>query len=79
MPITDTVSNKRDALVEKIKCAGQDLIDRAESMVAENLDWISDFDIHISFSEGILSEITTTTTVLCKKEHEMIMSQLKGN
>lgn len=79
MDINETLSNKRDALVERIKCVGQELIDRADSLVDEKLDWISDFDIFISFSEGAITEITTTTRVMCKNEHKMLMGQLTNN
>ena len=46
----DTMNkNIRDAeLIQQIKDAGQELIDRAESMVGEHCDYITDFDIWIS-------------------------------
>jgi len=37
----------RDELVARIKDAGQELIDRAEEMVSENTDLISDFSIYL--------------------------------
>lgn len=37
----------RDQLVEMIKAAGQELIDRAETMVAKDLELIGDLDIWI--------------------------------
>ena len=79
MPINETLTNKRNALVERIKCVGQELIDRADSLVSEDLDWITDFNIFISFSEGMLTEITTSTKVACKNEHKMLMNQLTDN
>lgn len=40
--------NYRDELVKRIKEAGQELIDRAESMVDKETDYITDFDIYIN-------------------------------
>ena len=38
----------RDELVQRIKEAGQELIDRAESMVDKETNYITDFDIYIN-------------------------------
>ena len=38
----------RDELVQRIKEAGQELIDRAESMVDQEVNYITDFDIYIN-------------------------------
>lgn len=40
----------RDELVQRIKETGQELIDRAESMVDKEVDYIADFDIYINLS-----------------------------
>lgn len=40
----------RDELVKRIKEAGQELIDRAESMISSDVDLITDFDIYIDLS-----------------------------
>lgn len=37
----------RDVLVQRIKEAGQELIERAESMISSDTDAITDFDIYI--------------------------------
>ena len=61
--------NYRDDLVKQIKEAGQDLIDRAEEMVSENTDFISDFSISIYFPQGEyapIPEISWTTEVVSK-------------
>ena len=39
--------SSRDEIVQRIKEAGQELIDRAESMVDKEVDYITDFDICI--------------------------------
>lgn len=66
----------RDQLVKQIRDAGQELIDRAETMVHPDLDLITDFNITLSFSQDSFPEITFSTSVvnktavdhLCKKE-----------
>lgn len=50
----------RDELVQRIKEAGQELIDRAENMVDKEVDYITDFDIYINLHpEGDCVEIPT--------------------
>lgn len=58
----------RDKLVEQIKLAGQDLIDRAESFVAEDLDLIGGFNISIDFPQDGPIEISTEMNTYCKSE-----------
>ena len=43
------MKNYRDNLVKKIKMAGQEIIDRAESMVSEDTDLITGFQITVDF------------------------------
>lgn len=72
------LSNKRyrDQLVQQIKDAGQELINRAETMVHPDLDMITDFDIKLNFTQGEFPEISFSTSIvnktavdrLCKKE-----------
>lgn len=59
----------RNMLVQQIKEAGQELIDRAEEMVDQDTDIISDFNININFPQGDcypIPEISWTTKVYCK-------------
>ena len=75
---TEIDNNKkyRDKLVQQIKDAGQELINRAETMVHPDLDLITDFYITLSFSQENFPEISFSTSVvnkttvdrLCKKE-----------
>lgn len=66
----------RDELIQQIKDAGQELIDRAETMVHPDLDLITDFYITLSFSQESFPEVSFSTSVvnkthwnrLCKKE-----------
>ena len=58
----------RDALVQKIKDAGKDLIERAEEMVSEKNQLNTGFSITIDFPQGETCEprITYTTETLVK-------------
>lgn len=66
----------REQLVQQIKDAGQELINRAETMVHPDLDLITDFYITLSFSQDNFPEVSFSTSVvnkttcdrLCKKE-----------
>lgn len=58
----------REELIQSIKDAGQELIDRAEDMVPRDMEGVFDFDISISFPSGDqipLPEITWTNARYC--------------
>lgn len=75
---TEIDNNKkyREQLVQQIKDAGQELINRAETMVHPDLDLITDFYITLSFSQDSFPEVSFSTSVvnkttcdrLCNKE-----------
>lgn len=75
---TEIDNNKKyhDELVHQIKDAGQELINRAETMVHPDIDLITDFYITLSFSQDSFPEVSFSTSVvnkttvdrLCKKE-----------
>lgn len=56
----------RNALVQQIKDAGQELINRAESMVHPENDLITDFSIVIHFEQHEVPTIDYTTSVVNK-------------
>lgn len=60
----------RDELVQQIKEAGQELIDRAESLVGEELTEITDMNLTINIGKHLdvweLPEITVQTSVVTK-------------
>lgn len=66
----------RNNLVQQIKDAGQELINRAETMVHPDLGLITDFYITLSFSQENFPEISFSTSIvnktavdrLCNKE-----------
>lgn len=71
-------TNYRDDLVQQIKDAGQELIDRAEDMVSKNTEFISDFSINIYFPQGDyvpVPEITWTTEVVTKNTVDRLRSK----
>lgn len=58
----------REELIQSIRDAGQELIDRAEDMVPRDMEGTFDFDISISFPSGDqvpLPEITWTNARYC--------------
>lgn len=59
-------SNYRDALIQQIKDAGQELINRAETLVHPDLELITDFYICLNFRQGEFPEISCTTSVANK-------------
>lgn len=60
----------RDALVQQIKDAGQELINRAETMVHPENDLITDFSIVIHFEQHEVPTIDYTTSVINKINDE---------
>lgn len=56
----------RDALVQQIKDAGQELINRAETMVHPENNLITDFSIMIRFKQDEFPTIDYTTSVVNK-------------
>lgn len=69
---TDLVKEKtyRDELVKRIKLAGQDLIDRAESFVAKDLSMIDEFNINLNFPSDSPTNISIVTNTYSTKEIE---------
>ena len=65
---TEIDNNKkyRDKLVQQIEDAGQELINRAETMVHPDLDLITDFYITLSFSQENFPEVSFSTSVVNK-------------
>lgn len=73
MPMDAKGTNYRKELVKLIKDAGEELIVRADALVPENLDLISDLYIDILFPQGDfvpVPEITVHTTILAKRTIE---------
>ena len=64
-----------ELLIDYIKDAGQELIDRAEEMVNKDTDLITDFYINIRFDQEFRSvpEITWGTSVICKNTSKRFM------
>lgn len=62
------MSKYRDELVQTIKLMGQELIDRAESMVHEDCDMITNFNINIDIPQPMDGhpELTWSTSTMSK-------------
>lgn len=65
----------RDTLVQQIKDAGQELINRAESMVHPETDLITDFSITICLKHDEFPTIDYTTSVINKVACNRIIYQ----
>lgn len=65
----------RDALVQKIKDAGQELINRAETMVHPENALITDFSIVIHFEQHEVPTIDYTTSVVNKVACDRVIYQ----
>ena len=60
----DLQKEYRDRLVTRIKDVGRDLVEMADNMVGEDIKYIKDFTIYITFEEGTLvPSIDWTMTV----------------
>lgn len=60
--------SQRDKLVDKIRWAGLELIDRSEDFLGENCEGITDFSINITFAKDGFTNISCETSVVCKNE-----------
>jgi hypothetical protein len=69
----------RDALVQQIKDAGQELINRAETMVHPENDLITDFSIVIHFEQHEVPTIDYTTSVINKVACDRVYIKLHNN
>lgn len=74
----DKDSSYRDKLVEQIKAAGQDLIDRAESFVAEDLKMIGGFKIEIDIPQDGPVEISTRMKTYSMNDKYYLETDKKG-
>ena len=70
--ISDVYSQKyRQKLIDMVKAAGQDVIDRAEDLVG-NGDLICDFDIWLRFPQNGVPTIELTRSYLSKNSIDII-------
>ena len=68
----------REELVQEIKDVGQELFDRADELVPEDLHLISGFSIHIDFIQGDwppLPEISCKYETFCTNTHKRICEE----
>lgn len=75
------MSKYRDELVQTIKLMGQELIDRAESMVHEDCDMIANFNINIDIPQPMdgYPELTWSTSALCKNFYNKEIGHSAGD
>lgn len=76
-----TIVNKQsyhDYLVEQIKAAGQEIINRAEAMISEDSKFMTDFNINIHIPNkhaGEAPTISWTNEAICKAGMEAMMGE----
>lgn len=63
--------NPKPTMVDRIKAAGQDLVDRAESLIADDMDCITDLNIRIHFWVDNVTTIEVCTETISKNEIKM--------
>lgn len=75
------MSKYRDELVRTIKDLGQELIDRAESMVHEDCDMITNFNINIDIPQPMDGhpELTWSTSTVCKNFYNKELGHSAGD
>ena len=66
------MKNFRDKLVQQIKDSGQELIDRADSLVSPDLTEITDFSITLGFHQGEYPTVTIETEVVNRRACERL-------
>lgn len=76
-----TFDDYRDELVQTIKLMGQELIDRAESMVHEDCDMITNFNINIDIPQPMDGhpELTWSTSALSKNFYNKELGHSAGD
>lgn len=67
----------KEHLVEMVKAAGQEVIERAEDLVGSG-DLISDFDIWLRFPQDNCPTIEVTRSHISKKAVNLIMESTDG-
>lgn len=66
----------RAKLVEMVKAAGQEVIDRASDLVGEG-DLITDFDIWLRFPQDGVPTVEVTRSHISKRAHNVLMCREK--
>ena len=65
------VKQDKPTIVDRIKAAGQDLIDRAESFVSDDMDCITDLNIYIRMPSHNMTTIEVCTETISKNEMKL--------
>lgn len=76
MSITVNKQSYHDYIVEQIKAAGQEIINRAEEMMSEDSKYMTDFNINIHIpgqNDGELPTISWTNEAICKTGADIII------
>lgn len=68
-----TCTKNRDRFVNLVKAAGQEVIDRAEDLVGEDFNFLTDFDIWLRFPENGIPEIEVTRSHAARRAFDVLI------
>ena len=68
---------QKEKLVEMVKAAGQEVIDRAEDLVGE-CDLLNNIDIWLRFSNTAAPEIEVTRNYMSRKGYDLLMKDFSS-
>ena len=65
----------RQKLVKLVKVAGQEVIDRAEDLVGEDINFLTDFDIWLRFLDDGFPTVEVTRSHLVRNAYSVMMEE----
>ena len=63
----------REKLLNLVKAAGQEVIDRAEDLVGEDINFLTDLDIWLRFPEKSIPEIEVTRSHSVRRAYDVLI------
>ena len=63
----------REKLVKLVKAAGQEVIDRAEDLVGEDFNFLTDLNIWLRFPEKSIPEIEVTRSHCVRNAYDVLV------
>ena len=66
----------REQLIKYVKAAGQEVIDRAEDLVGEDYNFLTDFDIWLRFPSDTAPEIEVTRSHYVRNAMTVMMEDI---
>ena len=63
----------RDRLIKLVKATGQEVIDRADDLVGEDINFLTDFDIWLRFNIGEMPQIEVTRSHSVRRAFDVMI------